>query len=517
MKNRYFAILLFSLIAVITYSCKEHDFAAGRPSPYISIADVRSIYKSADVQLTEKNLLGAENIVGLVISDPSHGNAPKNTIVVQQVQTGVISGISILTDKSENFASGDSVVVNIRGAQLSRVKGHLYLQNIPSTNINVVSSGNPLLTQIITASKAYASPSKYESTLVTINGGEITPKPIEGDILEGNRSMINGIDTLTIHTESTASFAQSPLPRNVNISGILFTDTENQPKNSLQIWPREDENIVDISDPEIPDNIGKFPIIISGFANDIKGADGNYEYIQLRAATDIDFSTVPFSVVVCVNANAATPNAGAAPGAGWATGGGRTYKFNLTSGKVGKGEFFYVGGSQKKINGANSTDIRDANWIRAIDYKSNAGDGLGDATSGLLPNSGNACGIALFVGTNISKESIPLDVVFMGGNGKTTIIDSVNNIGYRVPNNDHYHSTDPVSGNAQPFFYQGSNTYIFPYLTPADVGAFVKLGGKFNISTRTWTEARTYEHYELTKTSKLSELETGAGVTELEE
>src|SRR5690606_14639029 len=48
---------------------------------------------------------------------------------------------------------------------------------------------------------------------------------------------------------------------------------------------------------------------------------------------------------------------------GWETGGARTYQFSLTQGTVQKGQFFYVGGIEKRIGGAGagvkSTDISD--------------------------------------------------------------------------------------------------------------------------------------------------------------
>src|SRR5689334_2844029 len=69
-----------------------------------------------------------------------------------------------------------------------------------------------------------------------------------------------------------------------------------------------------------------------------KGAIGNIRIFSLMLPKLINFEKTPMAVVTCTNAGTAAPNAGDAPGAGWATGGGRTYKFNLTSGVVNKGD-----------------------------------------------------------------------------------------------------------------------------------------------------------------------------------
>src|SRR5699024_7926957 len=114
--------------------------------------------------------------------------------------------------------------------------------------------------------------------------------------------------------------------------------------------------------------------------------DGGYEYMQFMALKDIDFSETPYSVVVARDGvYRVTP-------AGWAEGGSTTFKFNLTKGTVEKGSFFYVGSASKVIAGywpkGKSTDISDANWIRALeiqlgDSDATAGDGFGRSTTAL--------------------------------------------------------------------------------------------------------------------------------------
>ncbi|WP_353139939.1 hypothetical protein [Pseudopedobacter sp.] len=250
-------------------------------------------------------------------------------------------------------------------------------------------------------------------------------------------------------------------------------------------------------------------IIITGIANDVKGADANYEYIQLLATEDIDFAKTSYALVTCTNAGTAMPNPGEAPVTGWATGGGRTYKFNLNTGNVKAGEFFYVGGSNKRINGSKSTDIKDAKWIRTIDYKNGSGDGFGEATGGLLPNSGNAGGIALFVGTAVEESSKPIDVVFFGGKGRATILNQALGRGYRVADNDNYNS----NAGTQPFFLQGKNTYVISYIDPAEQGAFMMLGGEYDAKNKSWKRKRSVNYFVMADNTTVDEIEKGKGVT----
>ncbi|HMR19840.1 MAG TPA: DUF4998 domain-containing protein [Sphingobacterium sp.] len=282
---------------------------------------------------------------------------------------------------------------------------------------------------------------------------------------------------------------------------------------------------------EIPYYIGRSPIFLTGFMRDAiddSNNDVNYEYIQLMAATDINFAETPFSLVVCRNPNNWTPEPNQGPSNGWAVGGQRSYKFDLTQGTVSKGEFFYIGGTSKLINGQNSTDIASAKWIRTKNHGTEVGDGgLGDVTptTGLLPNFGNPAGIAVFMGTEVTSNSIPIDALFFGNPTSTTLSrlftgTGASGRGYRVPDSDLY-QTIGADGALQPFFAQmmedGTrvNTYCIPELATADreKGNFIKMGGVFDPESRTWTTPRNWSYLFLTKTSTLSDIETGSGVT----
>ncbi|HMC98518.1 MAG TPA: hypothetical protein VKH37_00140, partial [Ferruginibacter sp.] len=248
------------------------------------------------------------------------------------------------------------------------------------------------------------------------------------------------------------------------------------------------------------------PVIITGYLVDPNGSDANYEYIQLMATKNINFATTNFSVVTTNNAGASTPTG--FPATGWATGDLRTYKINLTSGVVQRGQYFYVG-ANKNIWGAGSTDISSSIWISKM-YSTVAGDGFGTATSNLLANSGNAAGIAVFDLTNVSIDTIPVDVIFFGGAGSLYTAGPPAK-GYKIANTDYYDIVNPSTLAQQPYFTMGSNTgkLAFPAATN-----FAKLGGTYNTTTGRWTAARTLTGVTLTAASTVTAIE---GSTTLEQ
>ncbi|MEN9849510.1 MAG: hypothetical protein RL368_2250, partial [Pseudomonadota bacterium] len=230
-------------------------------------------------------------------------------------------------------------------------------------------------------------------------------------------------------------------------------------------------------------------LLIAGYMANPSGSDSPYEYIQLLALENIDFSVTPYAVIFTNN--------GTAKSSGWIAGAGLTYGFNITSGAIQAGEFAYVGGAGKLINGSGSTDISGAKWLRSIETASSVGDGFGNAKAGgVLGNGGtNADGFAVFDMdiSNITASTIPVDAVFFGAAVGTAKPASG---GYTLPTNDHYDSAQGTFGN-------GTNTYLFP--VPKS-GYFVKLLGNYNQVTTTWTTPRSSTEQSIGNTAALSEL-----------
>lgn len=236
-------------------------------------------------------------------------------------------------------------------------------------------------------------------------------------------------------------------------------------------------------------------IVITGFVNDPRGSDspktgavsgdgfvhpGQYEYAQLLALKDIDFSVENYSVVFT---NTGTPTT-----YGWADGvytstSKKVYQINLTSGSVSKGQYFYVGGNSRMIcsyyllSGSQQLGP-DKFW--GVDYAitpGGNGNGAPKDGGGLLGNGSGKSqltvtksypdGIAVFKGTQVDENTVPADAIFFGT--------SVTYQAYQVPDNDVYSRTGLTA--EQPLFGQGTNTFLFP-VAAQDVGVFIKLGGQ---------------------------------------
>jgi hypothetical protein len=498
-KIKIFSFLLLSL--AVLWGCKKDSYPGGKVSPYISAFDVRNIYKGNDVILTVENMFGAEQITGVVVSDHSGGNLPAGLLIVQDSRRlSQTRGIAIpIGDAANSYMPGDSVIIKVSGAVLKRVDGILQLTGISNSDITVVSSGNAVTPLIVKSSSVLQSPGAFESTLISIAKSGFDASLPAGSTYAGDRLINDGFGNITLHTEAGAVYADKKIPFLANFTGIVFqTASDTVP----QLRPRVESDIMVLSAtaPKIA------AIIITGYLVNPLGTDADYEYIQLMATKNINFSETPYSLVTTNNAGANTPTG--YPANGWATGDLRTYKIDLTAGTVQKGEYFYVG-ANANICGSGSTDISSSKFFSKM-YGSEGGDGFGTKTTNLLANSGNAAGIALFDKTDVAEESIPIDVMFYGGNGSVFSAGPPEK-GYRIANTDYYDINNPSTQEEQPFFNQGSNTGKLSFPSGS---SFAQLGGKYNKTTGRWTSARSLTAVVITTTSTVAEIE---GATILEE
>lgn len=505
MKKIFLNCLFLITVAIGWSACeKGNPYDGGVPSPYIFTFDLRKIYKEADVVLNTKNMAGASAVEGIVVSDHSTKNMLAGLLMVQNARNASagdsLRGIAInVGDAAANYKVGDLVRVKVEGRTLTRRDGMLQIVDVPASDIEKVSSGNTIAPNRVNADAILADPQRYESTQVTIIKATYNPSLSSTDVFSGDKTLNDGFGDITLHTEAAATFASAKPPFTANYTGVVVNTVKANGKPIPQIRLRN--NTTDIK--PLASSTEQQAIIISGFVSDAKGGDGNYEYVQFRATRAIDFATEPYSVVTTNNAGSTNPY----PTLGWAMGGTRTYKINMTSGSVAKGEFFYVGGTGKAINGAGSTSMASSKWIRSYDYVNLNGEGFGTKTSGWFANSGNPSGVAVFKGTTITAASMPVDVVFIGtGAGGNFFSPGPPAVGYRIANNDVYDAVEPVSGADQPFFKQGTNTFALAYLT-ADLGYFNMLGGTYSTVLGKWTKVRKQEALLMTPNTSISEIE----------
>ncbi|MDQ8004580.1 MAG: DUF5689 domain-containing protein [Pedobacter sp.] len=497
-------IWLFSALTVLVSCDKNGNFPGASVSPYIAIYDLRSFYKGADFALTEKSMLGYTSVTGVVVSDHRGKNLTSGLLMVQdKMRLNELRGISInIGADAEKYVPGDSVTVNLVGGTMKRVDGLLQVTGLTGSVVNKVASGKNIPVNRVPSSFLLADPDKYESTELVIVKGGFDPIPAPTDTYSGDRLVNDGFGNFTLHTEAAATFANTPLPGMANFFGVVQYTKDNSGKYVPHLRVRRPEDVTVLSS-----TVTRAAIIISGYLPMPEGTPNtNGEYIQLLATRDIDFSVTPFSIVTH-NTNSAYLPTGV-PLNGWATTGRRSYKFNLTSGTVTKGQYFYIGGnSNKLINGVGSTSIANAKWIVARNTGSVAGDGIGDANADLLLNGTSAFtdGIAVFEGTTVTKTTIPMDVIITGFNG--AILNIAQEAGLRIANTDWYDIVNPVTLEPQPFYKQGSNTICLTRPAPTNAGFFYKLGGEYNIRLGRWVSARAQNRVDLTVTSVLDELE----------
>ena len=164
-------------------------------------------------------------------------------------------------------------------------------------------------------------------------------------------------------------------------------------------------------------------LLISEFLQNPSSLDSPFEYVELIATDDIDFSVTPFTVIAANN--------GSATADGWIEGNSTTYAFALTTGTVSIGDVVYVGGSMMAPTGT---------ILRSINTGEDDGDGgIGNAnSSGVFGNGGTADGIAVFnsAATSITSSTVPTDAIFYGSSIGGAFVSAVE--GYQVPVNDHY-------------------------------------------------------------------------------
>ena len=304
MKTNNLTYLLALLLALAATSClkKDPDYAAGAPSPIVSLEDLRRLYQGTNLVLEAGQLSGAHQVVGLVVSDAAGGNVPggPSTLVVQSKRRGVVRGIIIPLSGSTApaFAVGDSVVVEVDGATLTKSAGALRLTGITADRVRKVSSNNVVTARDINVSTLLADVDAYDGTLVRITGGSITPLPVSGDTYAGNKTLADGAgNKLTLHTEPAAAFATRRLPASATFVGIAVGALDASQAPAPQLWLRTAADAVDPSGPIYPN----FP---ESFESVPQATKGSYN-LNTTAVPDntVTFTSGPWKLYQAILGN----------------------------------------------------------------------------------------------------------------------------------------------------------------------------------------------------------------------
>jgi len=244
MKKIFLNGLLLHWLLIVLISCRK-DKITGATSPVLAVTELKKLWAGAPVQLNETVLDGANALAGIVISNPTSGNSPSGTVIVQSYKRKILSGIAIVIGGSaSNYLPGDSVYVNIAGGTLERPKGFLQISGLAASAIKKISQNNSQKINLVTTTfnKVTDNMDIYESTLVQLKSAVVN-NPQTGLTYSGDVDISDWANVITMHTEATASFASSVIPDMADYIGIPLLLTSGA-KSKASLWIRNTTDVV---------------------------------------------------------------------------------------------------------------------------------------------------------------------------------------------------------------------------------------------------------------------------------
>jgi hypothetical protein len=182
----------------------------------LSVAQVRALFSG-----TTTNVAANKQIRGVVISDRVNNNWTTRNIVLQDGASGIV----VRFGADHTFNTGDSLVINIGGVELSEFNGLLQLNNVPLTNATSPGAGTLPTPRTATIAQVLANREAWESTLVRISNVTFP----QGGTYSGSKNITDGTGTMALFTRTAASFAGSNVPSGtVTVTGVVsqFTDAQ---------------------------------------------------------------------------------------------------------------------------------------------------------------------------------------------------------------------------------------------------------------------------------------------------
>jgi len=214
MKRIKALLFIFATLCILS-ACKKTDSApsvSGGPrslgvaGSIITIDTLRSAIADTAV------VIGNYKITGIVISNAAAHNLTKGYVVIQNHARGITLALDSSTAAS--FSTGDSLVVDITGASLVKVKGTTLLKGLTAAKITTAGTGKTVAPVVIALDKLSAAFGLYEATLVKVVTTSIYPTPAPTDTYLGDKflSDASGQSTVRLHTDTAAIFASTLVP-----------------------------------------------------------------------------------------------------------------------------------------------------------------------------------------------------------------------------------------------------------------------------------------------------------------
>jgi len=229
--KRLLQIPLFIMALALIWGCKKGDnYPGGTVSPYISLLDVRNIYKGSDVVLQTSNMFGAQYVKGVVVSDADGGNIKPGQVAIQNFgRNSSLRGITLeFASGSTNLMMGDSVLVDLTGGTLTKENGTLIVKGLKNEAVEKLPGFTPIVPTPVTVGTLAGNFANYEGTLVRVSV-EFTPAPEPGETFAGNKKLVVGTNAgIYMTTLPGASFANEEMPERAFLTGVptyVSTDT----------------------------------------------------------------------------------------------------------------------------------------------------------------------------------------------------------------------------------------------------------------------------------------------------
>lgn len=206
-----------------------------------SVYTIRNLYKGSDLTLNHDNLGGAAYTGGIVVSHHENGNFPAGSIAIESVWRGQIRGIVLEVPNAADYRFGDSVVVKIDGARLTRKNGPLTVSGLTDKSVQVLASDKKKVHRAVSISSVKANPELYESTLISITADVENLSP--GATLAGSHVLTDGAgNEIHLVTNNTASFSDLKVAPNASFMGILSVD-----ERGLVLYMQREEDMANPS------------------------------------------------------------------------------------------------------------------------------------------------------------------------------------------------------------------------------------------------------------------------------
>ena len=173
------------------------------------ISAIRSVFTGTTTTAPDDT-----KIKGVVISDRTTKNLNSRNVIIQDGTAGIL--VRFTADHC--FEVGDEIEVTISGQELSEFNKLLQVTNVPVDLATIVGTGKTPVIRTATIAEINANYNAWESSLVKITGATITG----GATLSGNHTATDATGSITLFTQSYATFAGSPAPIGpVTITAII--------------------------------------------------------------------------------------------------------------------------------------------------------------------------------------------------------------------------------------------------------------------------------------------------------